>query len=184
MEAEQQQGQKTVVAFISGLLIGGLLMWVFGAEPKTDGAANVKKDADTADVVATDDVDGADVSDGADAPDAPVVSMGDGSISIKNKAVGKTVALGDVTYPADSGWIAVHRMDGENLAGVIGAARFAVKEGLTPKMVELFNATLEAGSSYAVVFHKTDGDRTYSSKTDTVMAGADGKFLGTTFKAE
>ena len=33
-EAEKQESQKTVVAFITGLLIGGLLVWVFSATPE------------------------------------------------------------------------------------------------------------------------------------------------------
>ena len=48
MEEEKREGQKTVVAFISGLLIGGLLMWVFGAQPKKDAPADVKADDTTA----------------------------------------------------------------------------------------------------------------------------------------
>jgi hypothetical protein len=43
-EAEKQEGQKTVVAFITGLLIGGLLVWVFSSSPTSDSMKVVSED--------------------------------------------------------------------------------------------------------------------------------------------
>ncbi len=188
MEAEQQQGQKTVVAFISGLLIGGLLMWVFGAEPKKDGAADVKKDdkkEETAKKDAVGDTKTAEV-DNASADisvSKPEVSMTNAAITVENQVAGMKVALTDVKYPTDGGWMAVHGMNGEELGAVLGASRFSVADGLMPKEIDLLGS-LTSGETYAVVFHKTDGNRTYASKTDVVLTDADGKFIGSTFKAE
>jgi hypothetical protein len=187
MEAEQQQGQKTVVAFISGLLIGGLLMWVFGAEPKKDGAVDVKKDDTKDTVVEKDAVDGAAKAEVVDASKTeitkPEVSMTNAAIGVQNQAASKKVTLGDVKFPTDGGWIAVHTMDGETLGPVLGAARYNVETGLLPKEVELL-ASLTAGDSYAVVFHDDNKDGKYTSAGDKVMMAADGKFIGSTFKAE
>jgi heme-binding NEAT domain protein len=185
MEAEQQQGQKTVVAFISGLLIGGLLMWVFSAEPKKDMNKDIKKD--DAKEVAT----GEQPTEAAPTTEAPTeviapaaeVTLGAGSIALGAIKAGTKVALGDMKFPAEGGWVAVHQMEGENLSTVLGASRFDTKTGLIPKEVELL-ASMKQGDTYAVVFHGTDGNRAYSSKTDLVLKNAEGKFLGSTFKAE
>ncbi|MFM2374166.1 MAG: hypothetical protein RLZZ234_161 [Candidatus Parcubacteria bacterium] len=186
MEAEQQQGQKTVVAFISGLLIGGLLMWVFSAEPKKDMNKDVKKD--DAKEATTEEVKTENTEASAEATTeiaAPVaeVTLGAGSIALSAIKAGSKVALGEMKFPAEGGWVAVHQMDGENLGAVLGASRFDTKTGLIPKEVELL-AGMKQGDMYAVVFHSTDGNRAYSSKTDLVLKNAEGKFLGSTFKAE
>jgi hypothetical protein len=184
MEAEQQQGQKTVVAFISGLLIGGLLMWVFSAEPKKDMKKEVKEDAPQEEQkTAEENTTPAEAPKAEVAAPAPSVTPGNGSIALGTIAAGTKVALGEMKFPTEGGWVAVHEVDGENLGAVLGAARFDTKVGLVPKEVELLSS-LAKGETYAVVFHSTDGNRAYSSKTDLVQKNAEGKFLGSTFKAE
>ena len=44
-EQEKKENQKTVVAFAAGLLIGGLLVWVFGGSAKTEKVADQNTDA-------------------------------------------------------------------------------------------------------------------------------------------
>lgn len=189
MEEEKRDGQKTVVAFISGLLIGGLLMWVFGgAQSKKGGPDMVKKD-DTQNVQGTDanttqptDTTAA-VDANAGTPKVEVATGGAGSIAVADQKASMKVTLGDVKFPANGGWIAVQNIAGDKLGTTIGAARFDVKAGLIPKTIDLIGSTV-AGKSYAVVFHGTDGDHMYASATDKVVMGADGKPLATTFKAE
>lgn len=191
MEENTQNSQKTVVSFIVGLIIGGLLVWVFTSAPTTKPATTDTKKTDTAstDVAKTDDTKTedtttTDTTDTTKKTDAPVANIGTGSILVDVQNAGTVVALGATTYPGTDGWIAVHSMNGDALGGVLGAARYSTKEGLLPKQVELLKtAPTVKGKTYAVVFHKSDGDRTYSSKTDTVVNGADGKFLGTMFTA-
>lgn len=186
MEEEKRDGQKTVVAFISGLLIGGLLMWVFGAQPKKNGPDMVKKDdTQSADANATQPTTDttAPVTAAADAPKVEVAAGGAGSIAVADQKAGMKVTLGEVKFPANGGWIAVQNIAGDKLGTTIGAARFDIKAGLVPKEVSLIGATV-AGKTYAVVFHSTDGDRMYVSATDKVVMGTDGKPLATTFKAE
>ena len=189
MEAENQGGQKTLVAFISGLLIGGLVMMVFTAGPKKNATPEVSKNDTAATAPAN--------TDATDAPktDTPAVvaptpapkaevAVGTGSITLGAEKAGRVVTLGAITFPATDGWIAVQVMNGETLGATLGASRFETKVGLIPKSVELVAGQLVAGHTYAVVFHASNGDHMYSSKLDTVMNGADGKFLGTTFTAK
>jgi hypothetical protein len=108
-----------------------------------------------------------------------------GSIVVLNQKAGTKVALGDIKYPANAGWIAVQNVNGDTLGTTLGAARFDVKAGLMPKEITLLtNAPTIAGKEYRVVFHSTDGNREYSSATDKVVNGADGKPLASGFKAE
>jgi hypothetical protein len=207
MEVQEQQSQKTLVSFISGLLIGGLLMWVFSAEPKktqttakketttaaeiADKAKDVAKDAKaTITETASDVADDAKSAMDTITDKTPVVTMekpevvtGAGSIAVSNQKAGKVVTLGQISYPNNGGWVAVHSMSGDALGPTLGAARYDIKAGLVPKNVELITPTT-AGKDYRVVFHSTDGNRTYTSKTDLPLKGSDGALIGSTFKAE
>jgi len=187
MEENTQNSQKTVVSFIVGLLIGGLLVWVFTSAPASDVKKTIvenKNTATTTDTTKNDDVAKPDTA-ATNTPKTvtPTASIGNGSITVAVQDAGKKVALGAITYPGTDGWIAVHAMNGDALGGVLGAARYATKEGLLPKEVELLpTSPTVKGKTYAVVFHKSDGNRTYSG-ADAVVNGADGKFLGTMFTA-
>ena len=182
---QTQSSQKTVVSFIVGLIIGGLIVWVFTSAPSTKPAVTTdeKKDA-SSEVTKKDETKPADTATtDTKKTETPVANIGTGSIQVDVQNAGKVVNLGATTYPGTDGWIAVHSMNGDALGGVLGAARYSTKEGLLPKQVELLaTAPTVKGKSYAVVFHKSDGNRTYSS-ADTVVNGADGKFLGTMFTA-
>lgn len=186
MEDEKQQGQKTIIAFVSGLLIGGLLMWVFGAEPKKTVETETPNDDAANETQAT--IDGPAETDTSVTPaeisvSKPEVVSGVGSIGIANMKAGMKVSLGEIKYPVEAGWIAVQNVNGDALGTTLGAARFDTKAGLMPKEVTLITPTV-AGKEYKVVFHSTDGNRTYASATDKVVNGADGKPLATSYKAE
>ena len=190
MEEEKREGQKTVVAFISGLLIGGLLMWVFGAQPKKDAPADVKADDTTAvetnidaTPTATPEVTTNTTKPAEVTTTKPEVVAGVGSLTVSNQKAGIKVSVSNIKYPANAGWIAVQNIAGDKLGTTLGAARFDVKAGLMPKDIALIAPTV-AGKEYKVVFHSTDGNREYSSKTDVVVNGADGKPLASSFKAE
>lgn len=174
-EVEKQESQKTVVAFITGLLIGGLLVWVFSASPEekkqpTENEAEVK----TEEVVKTE-VKKEEVG-ATKGGEAEVI--GKGSVTVADQGAGTTVTLGELSFPTKNGWVVVRDyMDGVP-ANILGAARYSADEGLTPKTVELMRATT-AGGSYQVVFFTNVGAQTFSISEDKLVEG-----IATTFMAK
>jgi len=171
MDDRKQESQKTVVAFIAGLLIGGLLVWVFTGTPETE--APVVDTRDDTQVTETDDTDdiftnGTVDDEAATTPDDAVATpapTGNGSVSVNDQPAGAAVALGAVAYPATEGWIAVHESIGGSLGNALGAARFNTAAGLTPTSVSLLRATTP-GETYSVVFYSENGDRIFDLRTD------------------
>jgi hypothetical protein len=188
MEAEQQQNnQKTIVAFIAGLVIGALLMWVFGAQPKKDANSDMAQDdtqeqtSDTSTAESSSNTGGE--GSAAVSVAKPTVTAGAGSVAVANQKAGAKVALGDIKYPSEAGWLAVHAVEGGAMGGVLGASRYNTMDGLAPTSIDLLAPTV-AGAEYWVVFHEDNKDGKYTSAGDKVMMGADGKPLATSFKAE
>lgn len=159
-EQEKQEGQKTVVAFIAGLLIGGLLVWVFSSptpkEEMEDATDNTNtEEPATADRGANTNINTSNDTEDAVAP-VPTLPTGDGAISVNNQAAGSVVTLTSAEFPTAEGWVAVRDFDGENVGGILGAARYSQSQGLIPQEVELLRGT-EAGTEYVVVFFTEDG---------------------------
>lgn len=171
-EAEKQESQKTVVAFITGLLIGGLLVWVFSSTP--DEKKNPEeKTTDTEQITKTEDVKGTESVEKVDVKVTEVT--GTGSLTVLDQKAGKVVTLGKTEFPSTKGWVVVRDyMDGTP-GNVIGAARYASDEGLVPTVVELVRETV-AGSSYQVSFYNDIGDAGFSSAEDTQINGATATF--------
>ncbi len=170
-DVEKQESQKTVVAFITGLLIGGLLVWVFSSTP--EGAKQTEEvSLDTQEVsteTSTEVV--------ADTETESEMTVGEGALSVADQAAGTVVTLGATELPTQSGWIVVRDyMDGTP-GNVLGAARFNADEGLTPTTVELMRATT-AGSSYLVMFYTNAGDIGFKTAEDKPIEG-----VSATFKA-
>ena len=177
-EVEKQEGQKTVVAFITGLLIGGLLVWVFSSSPEK---IQTETETDTAVTEITDDSDAStegttSVSDVKtnDAPKATVV-VGNGSLTVTNQDAGDTVVLTKVSYPEKSGWIVVSDYAGGAPGNILGAARYNLDDELTPESVSLVRKTV-AGSSYQVMFYTDNDDKSFSVKDDMPVSGGESTF--------
>ena len=171
-EAVKQESQKTVVAFITGLLIGGLLVWVFSSTPDEKKKPE-EKTTDTEQVTKTDDTKKTETIEKADAKVTEVT--GTGSLTVVDQKAGKLVILGKTEFPSKKGWIVVRDyMDGTP-GNVIGAARYASEEGLVPTAVELVRETV-AGSSYQVSFYNDMGNAGFSSAEDTEIKGATATF--------
>lgn len=172
-EEEKQEGQKTVVAFVAGLLIGGLLVWVFS------GGEEAQAPAETLDDTPSEVTTG-----GGSSPTSPpaenntnnevvappALQIGDGSIEVSNQAAGDTVALASATFPTSEGWIAVRSYPNGQLGSILGAARYSEEQGLIPESVPLLAPTT-AGRSYAVVFFSEDGDREFNLANDAQIDG-------------
>ena len=181
------EAQKTVVAFIAGLVIGGLLVFAFGGTPSED-TSDMDNDLDTSEVRDTDEEDEEDASSeqtdddstSTDDTETPsnIIETGDAAARVTDQAAGSVVTIDSATYPNDEGWIGVREyVDGET-GSILGVARYSKSQGLTPSQVKLLRATT-AGSEYAVVFFTDNGDRSFSSSVD-VQVGS----VADTFRAE
>jgi len=178
-EVEKQESQKTVVAFITGLLIGGLLVWVFSATPDSKKEAEVTNTTDSTSEEAANIEGNANIADATAQTNTTAANdtIGDGSITVADQTAGKMVTLGALKLPTKNGWIVVRDyMDGVP-GNVLGAARYSASEGLMPTNVELMRDTV-AGSSYQVVFFTNNGDTGFSLADDKVIDG-----IATAFKA-
>jgi len=183
-EQENQDSQKTVVAFIAGLLIGGLLVWVFSSPTKdevemdnaTDDKTSVtvgKESVESENVVATDDK-----ATVAEEETTPVLSTGKGALVIDDQPAGSSVSINSATFPNDEGWVGVRDYSDEKLTGLLGVARFSKEQGLVPSVIDLLRPTV-AGQEYAVVFYTESGDREFSLANDGQLED-----VIVTFKAE
>ncbi len=164
---EKQEGQKTVVSFIVGLLIGGLLVWAFsGPEVKApsdkdddkDGKEMMDEEKDTnEDVTKTEEK--------TEVVPVAVLPVGDGKVTTENQAAGSVTKLTSAVFPVSEGWIGVRDYQNGQLGGLLGVVRFSEEQGLVPSEVILQRAT-EAGKDYAVVVYTESGDRQFSLADD------------------
>jgi hypothetical protein len=169
-EQEKQESQKTVVAFAAGLLIGGLLVWIFGGSPKTEEITQEKTGSETTEEV-TNTTGSDDVTSEVKTVEKPALVTGAGKIEIDEVKAGKTVVLKSATFPTDEGWIGVRDYANGQPAGLLGVARYSNEQALVPETVVLQRAMV-AGNSYAIVFYSESGDRVFSLADDKQLDGA------------
>ena len=178
-ENETQESQKTVVAFVAGLLIGGLLVWVFSDTPDAVAPTDVTEDevSEVADDEAEETTSTEEsVTDESEA--ASSMQVGDGSITVNDQPAGDSVVLASATFPTSEGWVAVRSYPNGQLGSILGAVRYSEEQGLVPEMVPLLAPTA-AGRTYAVVFFSEDGDREFNLANDAQIDG-----ILTTFTAQ
>ncbi len=175
-EVEKQEGQKTVVAFVTGLLIGGLLVWVFSSTPEGKNKPEEKSvKTDSEQVEQGDTKTEEKKSETAEVKENIVV--GKGAISVADQSAGTVVTLGKVEFPSRNGWVVVRDYADGKSGNVLGASRYSADDGLVPTTVDLMRAT-KAGNSYQVVFFTNGGDTGFSLADDVLIEGTE-----TTFKA-
>jgi hypothetical protein len=173
----QQEGQKTVVSFVAGLLIGGLLVWIFSGTPETEVPTEVPVDdtaSETTDTSENSDDTTSTTDDDSTAP-APAVEgetvsmeVGEGSANVTNQPAGLSVALNGATFPTEEGWIAVRTYQNDQLGSILGAARYSQEQGLIPESIPLLASTVPGGQ-YAVVFFSEDGNREFNLDGDVQL---------------
>ena len=189
MAEEKQESQKTVVSFIVGLLIGGLLVWAFSGpsadapedkkegdkkevtEEKKDGNKEVTEETKTEESKSTEEVKKETVVKAS-------LPVGDGKVVVNTQKAGNSVKLESATYPVKEGWIGVRDNQDGKLGGILGVVRFSEEQGLVPTEIILQRPTV-AGKEYAVVVYEESGDRKFNVADDKQI---DKVF--TTFKAE
>lgn len=181
-EEEKQESQKTVVAFIAGLLIGGLLVWVFGGAPQsdttvdegsnTDVTEEADSDTSSSDAQTEDQSDADTVASETSEPEVelPELPVGDAEASASDQAAGARVALEGATFPSDEGWIGVRDYVDGQLTGLLGVARYSKEQGLIPEEIVLQRATTP-GNTYAIVFYSESGDREFNLADDVQVGG-------------
>jgi hypothetical protein len=96
-EQEKQENQKTIVAFAAGLLIGGLLVWIFGGQPNEKMEVEKKTEETKSEEVKVSEVTTEEVK--------QAMTVGEGKVEVKDQAISKTVAIDSATFPTDEGWI-------------------------------------------------------------------------------
>lgn len=166
-EEQQQEGQKTLVAFIVGLLIGGMLVWAFSgpeaaaptSEKATGDAPVVEASKEQGNTTAT--------TDNAKANEivAPTLKVGEGSVVVADQKASATISLESATYPVSEGWIGVREYNNDQLGFILGVVRFSESQGLVPNEIVLQRSTT-AGKQYAVVIFTEDGDRQFNLASD------------------
>ncbi len=173
-EVEKQEGQKTVVAFVTGLLIGGLLVWVFSSTPEGKNQPEEKSvKTDSEQVEQGDTKTEEKTSETATVKEEIVV--GKGSLSIADQSAGSVVTLGKVEFPSRNGWVVVRDYADGKSGNVLGASRYSADEGLVPTTVELVRATT-AGKTYQVVFFTDGGDTEFRLADDVLIEGTEAMF--------
>jgi hypothetical protein len=169
-EQEKQDSQKTIVAFAAGLLIGGLLVWVFGGTPKADKPTDQKVDDQKSTEVKVGEETKVDESGKVVETSKTEMETGDGKIELDTVKAGMTVALKSAVFPTDEGWVGVRDYADGKQGGILGAARYSKVQGLIPKEITLLRPT-KSGNEYTIVFFKENGDRTFSSSKDIQVEG-------------
>lgn len=176
-ETTKPEDKKTVIAFIVGLLIGGLLVWAFSgpaasapndADRKSDGKGE-ETAATSADTVNNESIE-AEIE-----LSVPELQVGEGAVTIGDKKAGLSVPLSDVTYPVEEGWIGIRNYTEGRLGYILGVVRFSKSQGLVPSEIVLQTPT-RAGAEYAVVMFTEDGDRQFNLATDTQIDKVFGSF--------
>ena len=169
MAEEKQDGQKTLVAFVVGLLIGGMLVWAFSG-PSVDAPVEERDQTDSEETMNddeqmdTDDTEMDDV-DEVDTVEAPELQVGDGEVVVPDQPASRSIELESATYPVSEGWIGVREFNNDQLGFILGVVRFSESQGLIPSEITLQRSTIP-GNRYAIVIYEENGDFDFNLAED------------------
>ena len=163
MAEETQDGQKTLVSFVVGLLIGGMLVWAFSG-PTASAPESVDEDEEAmmSEESTTDEGTESEMSEGeatspaTTAPAAPALKVGSGAIKVSDQPASASIKIDSAIYPISEGWVGVRSYNDDQLGSILGAVRFSESQGLVPENIELVVST-SPGNRYAVVVYTEDG---------------------------
>ena len=163
--AEQQQdSSKTLVAFVVGLLIGGMLVWAFSG-PSADAPQVQSNNTDTEAAEEVEEMETDEAMTEETEAEAPALVVGEGAVEVADQPAGMSVALERATYPVEEGWIGVRDYNNGQLSFIKGVVRFSAAAGLVPQNIVLQVPT-QVGQEYAVVMFTEDGDNTFNPAGD------------------
>lgn len=167
-EQVKEDNQKTVVSFIVGLLVGGLLVWAFSGDAGVKPVDKAKEDTKEQ-IKTTETMPEGTKDEETKTPLAVTLPVGTAAVTLGEQTAGSKVSLGTATFPTKEGWVGVRDYTDGKLGGLLGVARFSAEQGLVPKDIILQRATI-SGKMYAIVFYSESGDRKFNLAND-VQAG-------------
>jgi len=166
-DIQKEESQKTIVAFVVGLLIGGLLVWAFSGNqtqaPVEIPLEEVEENIDETGSAESEEEIAATAENANNT--VPSMEVGEGEVVVSNQPASSRITLDSVTFPIAEGWIGVRDFTNETLGPILGVVRFSQSQGLVPEVIQLQYPT-RAGRDYAVVFFTEDGDRQFNLATD------------------
>lgn len=169
-----KDSQKTIVAFVVGLLIGGLIVSAISGDNK-----DVEKMEEINATETTQETSEENSENEAETEaEVPALQVGEGDVVINNQAPSRLIAIESAVYPVSEGWIGVRDYQEGNLGLILGVVRFSESQGLVPNDIILQTSTI-AGREYAVVIYTENGDFDFSLANDVQIDR-----IFTTFTAE
>ncbi len=173
MAEDKQEGQKTIVSFVVGLLIGGLLVWAFSSPTPSEAPDKQEQKEEKAEESKTEESTSTEESKASDAntnnTEEVVLPVGEGKITVGDQAASAAITLEGATYPIAEGWVGVRDYSNGQLGGLLGVVRFSETQGLVPAEIVLQRSTV-AGNEYAVVVFKENGDREFNLAEDAQIS--------------
>jgi hypothetical protein len=174
-EVQKEETQKTVVSFIFGLLIGGLLVWAFmGNNAHGPQKDEINKNEATTETATTTPR----TEETTTEPVTTLPTASEGKVTVADKKAGRTVTITDTAYPIEEGWIGVREYNEGKLGWILGVIRFSAAGNAVPTAIPLQYATTP-GKEYAVVMFTEGGQSGFNSATDRQL-----DTIFTTFTAE
>lgn len=172
-----EENKKTIIAFVSGLLIGGLMAFVFTSLP-ADKVAEESNEKENSEMETEADSSALEAEEEEKTAVATTVKINVGSADLKisDQAAGSSITIDRVTYPTSTGWIGVRDYENGQMTGLLGVARWSEGEGLSPAVIPLMRTTV-AGRTYAVIFYSDNGDKEFSLANDVQIQGAMSTFV-------
>lgn len=172
-DVETQASQRTVVAFISGLLIGGLLVWIFSSAPE-EMEPTQNEETPNAEMVEENTTESEEEGSTSSQTGTNTATNGR-ALSVADQEAGSSVTLERVAYPSESGWVVVREYANGTAGNVLGAARYDVALGLQPGTVTLVRPTV-SGGTYEALFYTNEGALSFDLGEDMPVVGISAQF--------
>ncbi len=160
-DVQKEESQKTVISFVFGLLVGGLLVWAFMGDGKDHDKMPANEEVETTATTTANDETTETTSEAV----VPNLQVGEGKVTVASGKAGREVTLGETVYPIEEGWIGVREYNDGKLGWINGVIRFSKAGNLVPTTIPLVQPTV-AGREYAIVMFTEAGDKTFNSATD------------------